>query len=179
MDTIEACDERNISSDALRELQKCEISASRLNYVEAEKPLLGSTISQQTSNINYFEYLQELHWTNNLNTKIYFVNNQTLSPNINNLRAEEQTKLESKEKDKISNLFCPEDFIRKIEPYCLKEKEVQTDAVINDGQDLVSVGDSKLSSQKPSVESLESKNIFYFLNFGAEKDSTFNSASLG
>lgn len=172
MDTIEACDERNITSETLRELQKCDISASGINGVEAEKPFLRSTISQQISNTNYFEYLQKLHWTNNSNTKIYYVNNQTLSPNINNLRAEEQTRQDSKEKDKISNLFYPEDFVRKIEPYGLKEKEVQTDGVIIDSQDQVSTADSKLSSQKASVESFEeSRNIFYFLNFGDEKAS--------
>ncbi|CAG9764273.1 unnamed protein product [Ceutorhynchus assimilis] len=186
-DTIEALKDRSISSNTLSELLKCDSSfrqtaSKKISIVNTSKKYsANSTRSTITSEkalpkeseeySAYLEFLKDLHWQNNSSVKQHFLNEQ--KPKIIELpekRIESELYVESQVKRSISNIFSLEDFKRKIEPYCLKDRFTQTELLENLDEDVDAV--EKETIDTASEESLEKpRNMFYFLCNPGEKKS--------
>ncbi|XP_030747569.1 uncharacterized protein LOC115876033 [Sitophilus oryzae] len=190
---VEYAQDNIISSSLLANIKECD------KTVKEEKLLSQETLDSSAQDIsselnstsvsNYFDWLLETHWTNNPNTKKYFLEDQKLSKTY--LKTSDSLcstlRVPSlKEVSSLKNLFSVEQYERKPEPFCLKEKEVQVN-LDNVQVNLDNLLDNAILSETlmttsatpvgekdvyHSLEKSASKNIFYFLEDACEENSS-------
>lgn len=180
VDTIEGFTARNLPSDYLCELQKCETKPpiEEIYSTGKSSQIINEEEQKSQSQTDYFNFLLDTHWQTNWKTQKYFLEDETKSFK-DGLGLTETQSSSTVVQMPAPDMFSLKDFERKPVAYGLKDGTTQTDlcqytAEKNEDN---TVSDLKSQSTK-SVEKASGEDIFYILRNSNEQQEGESNSSI-